>query len=145
VPRGSQHRRGNKRGFPLLVGFAASLCLLGQFSGVAHNLLVQHATCAEHGEIIHTAGDHTSAVGAGVDIAAEARVAGSDAAESAEDHGHDHCLAAAHRRGHVGLKAVHAAVTADSAPKAIVAVEVGARESVSCALYRLAPKNSPPA
>ena len=134
-----------QRGLRHLAGFAATLCLLGQFSSVAHNLLVRHATCVEHGEIIHPSDDPPSLADAPTQVATEATVSGSGAGESTEGHGHDHCLAVAHGRGHVGLKAVGAAVTSDSPIKAIVAVEAGVRGSDSYALYRLAPKNSPPA
>lgn len=133
-----------QRGVRYLVGLVATFCLLGQFSSLAHNLLVQHATCAEHGEIVHT-GATSAPEGAATEVAADPTVGDSGASEPAEGHGHDHCLAVAHGRGHVGLQTVDAAVALDQPAKRVVAVTTGTARPVSYALYRLAPKNSPPA
>jgi len=130
-----------RRQIRYLAGFVATFCLLGQLSSIAHNLFVQHATCAEHGELIHPQGgiDHSP-----VEAGADATVAG-EVAETRDSHEHDHCLAVAHGRGHVGLDAAVAALTSAPAAPAIVSDDTAAPGPVSRALYRLAPKNSPPA
>jgi hypothetical protein len=139
-----QQRGGSRRRASWLAVLVAPLCLIGQFSGIAHNLLVQHATCAEHGELVHTAGlQQTDGVGSAVP--ADAAVRGSAPGEAVEEHGHDHCLAVAHGRGHIGLQSAGAAVSLDATPPALGSVTDGDAVAVSVALYRLAPKNSPPA
>jgi hypothetical protein len=130
-----------------MAGFVAVFCLFGQVSSLAHTLLVQHATCAEHGESIHVSDaarlDQTAA-GAGIGFA-DPVVAGSDAGAPAEGHGHDHCLAVAHGRGHVGLRTLTAPVTANPPVLVVVTAETANSRPASCPVYRLAPKNSPPA
>jgi hypothetical protein len=111
-------------------------------------LLVQHATCAEHGESIHVsdAARHENAAGViEIGAAAQAVVLGSDAGEPAEGHGHEHCLAVAHGRGHVGLRTVAGPVTADPPAQPFLSKETASFRPAVCAVYRLAPKNSPPA
>lgn len=142
---GVARNRAGQRGIRYLAGFIATVCLLSQSSGIAHNLLVRHATCAEHGEIIHPSGDVPSVGGSTTEVAAHAVLGGAGESQSTKGHGHDHCLAVARGRGHVGLRAVAATVTTDRPAEAIVAFEAGLRGSDSYALYRLAPKNSPPA
>ena len=69
----------------------AAVCVLGLFSTELHHLLVRHATCAEHGELIHTADQspHKSTLRAQVGAkTAEQRVLPEGDSAS---HEHEHC------------------------------------------------------
>jgi hypothetical protein len=110
--------------------------LVGQLAALAHAVLVEHVTCGADGELIH--------VRAGAAPAAPERDA-ARAALDGEDDAHDHCL----------LDEDGEAVCPTSPFASGSAVQPGpADHSIRrCArvdrapapLYRLAPKNSPPA
>lgn len=127
-----------------LAGLVATFCLLGQLSTLAHNILVRHATCAEHGELVHqsTAPGATKAISAARrDVAVRA----SAADDQAEGHGHEHCLVLAHGRGHVGLDGASAPATVEPPEYQAVAPVAAPARAASHTVYRLAPKTSPPA
>jgi len=103
---------------------------------LAHGALVEHVTCGADGELIH--------VRAGAAPDAPARDAALAAVEQGGD-AHDHCLLdedgeAACPPPHVASRAPAPATSADHASAPRAPVSLGAAP-----LYRLAPKNSPPA
>lgn len=120
----------------LLVGI---FCAFSQISGALHWVLVEHARCAEHGELVHTSdGDHahsdTSAAPSSVSIEAG----------GSNEHGHDHCEVS---------PAPRELMLVSSAPISLPPASVtGSSGDVRCsdakasiAGYALAPKTSPPA
>ena len=119
--------------------FGAYLCLATHLAGVLHVLVVRHATCPGHGEIVHGA----APVVAEVSVSRE-RVA-RDATQEAAEEADEHCLLMATRRREMAGLApapqpvvrAPAAVPVDS-PPAVAAVSPRA-------LLRFAPKTSPPA
>jgi hypothetical protein len=123
----------------------ALFALIGQLSSSAHLLLVRHAVCPEHGELIHAASsepsrtEHTKAPEAKASLVQ----ASADADELTDGHGH--CSIAAQRRERGVPNAASARVAAS---ESIVARSAPAQQQVFAfggALLLLAPKNSPPA
>src|SRR4051794_14049078 len=108
-----------------LAAFAAYLCLATQLVGLLHVLLVRHATCPDHGEIVHGA----APVAAQASVAPDPVVAPASA-ETSDDED-EHCLfVATRRRENAGLAPLAqpvdrpeaAATTAERAPPPVVAV-----------------------
>jgi hypothetical protein len=136
-------RRATRRAatiFGTMRRFALLVALCGQLAMLAHGALVAHVTCGDDGELLHVRpdGDADGAVAAPTrDVIAAGRASDSDA--------HDHCLLdedgeAACPRVHVASSEPVAETRATFAP-ARAAVPAPRRAP----LYRLAPKNSPPA
>jgi len=123
----------------------ASLVVLGQVSGSAHLLFSRHAICLEHGEIIHLDEEISSAtpVAPVAKSRSAASVASSADVRSAE-YSHDHCLLVSQRRERATLSPPQISLCAAS-----LSVGVSLPQDVPrppwVALFRLAPKNSPPA
>jgi len=126
------------------VAFGAYLCLATHFVGVLHVLVVRHATCPSHGEIIHggaaSANARLAATAAPVAPGASVRAAAPESGEDLDEH----CLfVATRRREMAGLAPARGAVlrtapiSAVDAPPSIAAVTVRT-------IFRLAPKTSPP-
>src|SRR5204863_2524062 len=104
--------------------------------GVLHVLVVRHATCPSHGEIIHGGGANAKLVPAPLAPIAAVRPA---AAESGEDLD-EHCLFVATRRREMaglapgqGVVVRAAPISAVDAPSSFAAVTVRT-------IFRLAPK-----
>lgn len=126
---------------PTLVAIA-SLCLLIQAISLAHLLLVRHEVCPVHGEVRHGSAGH-----AGGDEAASSVGPGDQAAVARpgvapEQHDDDHCQVLTERRDvpRPSSHCLHAAL-ANEVPLPAVAAPAPPRR---LALYRVAPKNSPP-
>jgi hypothetical protein len=141
-------RRESRGGtFRYLAACVAVLVVFTQFSSFAHMLLVRHATCPEHGELIHP--DEDGAAPAHHDaVASHDKSQGpsiESGPESANGHGHDHCAVLAHRRDSTTLAAA-SNCPLPVPPPALAGID-GHRQILtpaSFALYLLAPKNSPP-
>lgn len=114
---------------------------VAQVASAAHLLLERHAFCAEHGELIHTDG-RPAAAAPGAESAGAA-VASDQAGPSARSH--EHCSVALERRERSGLAAQRAEIAPPCTQSELSpACAFGPRLAVE-ALFRLAPKNSPPA
>lgn len=116
----------------------AILCLLVQSLALVHLVVVKHVRCAEHGDVMHAGDGDPDVVPARGDSAGVRRARAGGDAES-----HDHCQSLVERRDIRTFQAteittvcldVHEVDPAKPAP-AIVAI----------AIYRVAPKVSPPA
>lgn len=113
----------------------------GQLAGVAHMALVRHVTCPEHGELLHAEDDGTPSAPTPADGTASLAALTEDSESS---HGHDHCAVAIQRRAQtmpvsrVAVAHTVSPVTEASNERAAPAMPLGA-------IYRLAPKSSPPA
>lgn len=124
------------------VALGAHLCLAAHLAGLLHVVLVRHATCPSHGEMVH-----------GDVIAVSAAPAGDDSRRSVSDHPvkgpeepDDHCLYLATRRQ--DLAALSPGSTSAILPASAVAPSAPAPAHAfvdPSALLRLAPKTSPPA
>lgn len=114
-----------------LVALAA--CLLAQLAGSVHTAAVAHVACAEHGGVVELRADpHTAGPAAG-----HATIT-----SSAEDAHHDHCAGCATPTGTASTSAPQAASAAEFARSH---PGPNAQCPVPDALFRLAPKGSPPA
>jgi hypothetical protein len=116
----------------------AALCLAAQLAIVAHAGLVEHVRCPLHGDLVHPGSNHEHH---------EHRSPGdAPSAVPVDEHHageHEHCAVLAHRR---------------EAPPAVAPLDVASGElgwlgppalrsvvrAAPVALFRLAPKNSPP-
>ena len=119
--------------------------MLAQLSAFAHFALVRHATCPQHGELIHVDGE-TATARPSPHLTPDA---GQDAAAlhaDDETHGHDHCAVAVTGREKALQPFVHTqplpstylVVASPRGPPVVLA-------HVAVALLHFAPKNSPPA
>ena len=128
----------------------ASFMVVAQLSTFAHLLLVRHVVCPEHGELIHPDEQGGRAGAAAPSHAvAKATLPGVSsiqaAAERPATHGHDHCLLASHRRERATLPVCRVSAVI-SGPKNVGIRHVeDAPRPATVAIFRLAPKNSPPA
>ena len=112
----------------LVVTFVA-----GQVGAAAHNLLVSHVTCLEHGEVIHSGAPAEPDLGQPTERATR---------QGARGHEHDVCLIALHRRESAGPAVV---VPISSAiPLIAPAPPIVAPPLRGQSVFRLAPKTSPP-
>jgi hypothetical protein len=123
----------------ILAAFGAYLCLTAHLVGVVHVLVVRHATCPDHGEVVH--GEAPALVEAPPPLGPTARAAAREEAEEADEH----CLLMATRRRELAGLAPAATpalsaplVTRLDSPPAVVT-------ATPHAILRLAPKTSPPA
>ncbi len=139
-PRGLGRRRHFRA--LLLIFF----CLFGQYSGFTHLMTVRHALCPEHGEVIHSRlrgqALPPALSSAGQDGSAAQWTSG--ALSSSEDE-HEHCLLLAQRRGQA-LPRLSPRPLVDSpawGEQRLFSEELHRAPAV--VLFRLAPKNSPPA
>jgi|SRR3954469_5344108 hypothetical protein len=105
--------------------------------GASHEATTRHVRCAEHGELIH------SAIAAGAQLIAPQRDSVVQSIPTATQHEHEHCLLASASR----------ALTVASRPPVLIAMPVvatalarapTAHDLSAAAIYRTAPKTSPP-
>jgi hypothetical protein len=117
--------------------FGAYLCLLTQVMGLLHVLVVRHATCPSHGEIVHGAAPAVAPTPSAADTTVSA-------APVADEESDDHCLYVATRRELAGLASGGLAAVSAAATPDVRAPVLPPLIHVPGALVRLAPKTSPP-
>ncbi len=123
-----------------LTALLAVCFLSGQLAGFRHLVEVQHTRCAEHDELIDL--PQSAPVAGALQSDSGSRFTG--APEQASDHRHEHCAMAPSHRTDV-VVAESGAVIADAPPSPDGAALVDrAVVAVARAVYRIAPKNSPP-
>lgn len=133
--------RGRSPGARYLASAAALLLLLGQLASYEHLLTVRHEVCAEHGELIDV---HQGPAAEGSQSASS----GGQFTRSSRPevgHQHEHCALAPHRRE--SSAALQPRATVCAAPPPLVSRLTSAPlplQTARQAVYRLAPKNSPP-
>jgi hypothetical protein len=120
------------------------LCAVAYLGSAAHHALVQHATCLEHGEVIHVgeADGHTQARVV-QDSFTDVRITRAEQAAAASHGAEAHCAHTFFRREGLpppaeSLLTVEGPTSSDEAP----VLEQSSLEPV--ARLRLAPKSSPP-
>ena len=118
---------------------AGMLALFLQGSSAGHMLLVEHARCTEHGELVHSDGEHVATDHTHANAPAVHGTPDPDSEEA-----HDHCTASLDRRG--GIVAVVAPLVSTGAVQTSNELAPGnALVIPTAAQFRIAPKNSPPA
>ncbi len=120
---------------PHVVLALALVALIAQASGFTHYVLVRHATCPEHGELVH-ATEGSPATHADEAPGLRASASGAD--------GHDHCVFSCLRRERTALGELGRAVPLPLSAEHGAGFEHDAPPPPSIALFLLAPKNSPP-
>jgi hypothetical protein len=132
--------RGRRAAWRSSVPVVALLALVGQTSALLHRALVQHATCAEHGESVHLAAVANPSVSL-PGMGAEHPDLSAAVDETVPDH-HEHCAAADTRSPATRLVPDRCTqlLPAGTAPVAVCDQAVG----TAVASYLIAPKTSPP-
>jgi hypothetical protein len=129
--------RLRRSGARLGAGALVAVFLCAQLGGALHFAVVQHVSCAEHGELVEI----------GTDAGVRAAAVATHETVRADDttlHGHDHCGVSAIRRErihHVAPLALAARLPTTSLAHASLARRAPPR---AIAILDLAPKSSPP-
>ena len=123
-----------------LAAFVALLLSGGSVAQAAHFLLIPHAICAEHGELVEVdnqAQSHHEAHAASPSVAVSEH--------GAADAGHDHCEVLARSERELSLPPV-ASVEVPAEPRSLEVAPAPSEPSARAALPQLdvAPKTSPP-
>lgn len=121
----------------------SAICLVAQLSSAAHFVLVRHEMCLEHGQAMDSALGHgvaREATRAQIDAAAGIR----SASGIAREHAHDHCLLAYDRRESVSPVRDAGTLVAARPTHVVALVADDAARPARVAIFRLAPKSSPP-
>jgi hypothetical protein len=127
--------------FRCLLTLVALFYVAQHLSAVAHFALVRHAVCDEHGELVDVEATTSAAAAEG----SPASELNSPQSSSHSGHGHEHCGVLAHLRPHLSA-AVFAAIPVRVAARPDITIASRHRApSLAIPIYRLAPKNSPPA
>jgi hypothetical protein len=113
----------------------ALLAMTGQVLSGLHFALVNHVTCAEHGELIET--------GSRVDQPTTSSTTKTIAAVAVEGHGHDHCSIALLRRQQAKSAAARPLPLRAPQPRVSLVLPATA-PSAPIDPLSVAPKNSPP-
>lgn len=119
----------------------ALLLLFGSSLGqIAHFVAVQHAICAEHGELVELHDDHAgSEVGHGSDHGDE------EPGQPPVEDDHDHCEQLARSDRELAIFTAPAVGIAPATPSQVIAIPAATRTGeVAQPLLALAPKTSPP-
>jgi len=124
--------------------FAASLALVliaGQGASLAHLAVVRHGYCAEHGELV----DLGAEAPAGLPTAPTDATDHVDSlpASGAGGHEHEHCAVMGHRRDAILGEHVGTALAPQACGEPVRSA--GAPVVSASPIFRLAPKQSPPA
>lgn len=124
----------------------ALVCLVAQAASYLHLAVVRHVQCPEHGELVHL-GPSTAA---GPEVALET-VGDTDAhhlrgaaASPSWTHDEGHCLVGFSQRSRAGLGQAPSRLAPPTATRPLPPDEASAPRIAAVALYRLAPKASPP-
>jgi hypothetical protein len=126
-----------------LAGALALFALLGQFANLAHLAVAQHAVCPEHGELVHS--DQPGRRNPLVSLTESLTTALRPSGEAASKHSHDHCGIATQRREALLLAPPSAERV--RLPAALATDWLPERQPrfAGQAVFRFAPKCSPPA
>jgi hypothetical protein len=135
--RGSRKTKGMTARARALAALGAYLCLAAHLAGLVHVLVVRHATCPSHGELVHGSAPRPSATPPAID-----QVVRAVAPESEEQD--EHCLFVATRRREMAGLVPARTITIQAAP--VVRTEPPAAVPALTARtpLRVAPKTSPP-
>jgi len=132
------------------VGLLVALFLVGQLGGFVHQATVVHARCIEHGDLVHAGGAGQAKQDVAREPWVDERARDGTPAEvrrshGASGHGHDHCLIAFASRERVSPLDSIALVASAPPLTDTSSVSLAAEFAPVTALYRTAPKTSPPA
>jgi len=137
---GSSFRRGAV--FRCLLTLVALFYVAQHLSAIAHFALVRHAVCDEHGELVDV---DVAKAAAPVSEALPAPALGSLEASPHSGHEHQHCSVLAHLRPHLSAAIFAGIPVRVAAVPDVRIVSCQSSPPLAIPIYRLAPKNSPPA
>lgn len=122
----------------------AYICLFAHLSCFAHFVLVRHGACAEHGEVIDLGNNHAKAHANNPARTAESSVVAVAfrAGEQSSGDEHDHCVLSHEPRSQ--NKPASVSVGMVETWQQLSLAQSDQRQLGSVAVYRLAPKTSPP-
>jgi hypothetical protein len=124
----------------VLAVVTASLLSLSSLSQIAHFVLVPHAICADHGELIEVSeGARHAAHGAD---AASVETRATPASD--ESSGHDHCELLASQQRQLALPAISPTAVVPVGAGTLIALDGGKTGRQALPALVLAPKTSPP-
>lgn len=136
----------NRVAFRWLGAAVALLLAVGPVLGALHFATAGHVACPEDGELIDAAPAAVQASGNSVQISAESRLIARESGPAGGDHSglHAHCAIAL--QAHVRARAASTTRVGGSVagPPAAAPVMPDPPRLASLAVYRLAPKASPP-
>jgi hypothetical protein len=148
VPSRQRRRAAGRKAaspvFRALAAFVAVLLTASSLGQIAHFLLVPHAVCADHGELLElsTESDHAGQHHAEAEPPADDEAA----AVSPEDAtSHDHCEVLASGQRQLALPAASVVALVPAAASSSLALVETSAISRPLATLSLAPKTSPPA
>ena len=127
----------------LLAAFVAVLLTASSLGQSAHFLLVPHAICAEHGELLELTERHPHATGERAEAAAGADE--TRASEPAALVDHDHCQVLLRGQREQGLPEASAVAVSPPASAETAFLTALGRFARELSVLSLAPKTSPPA
>jgi hypothetical protein len=120
------------------------LLLAAQILSLGHLLFVRHATCPEHGDVMHPEQSHAAILeGLGVSEALPVRLTTTGAVPVAVS-GHDHCLLCTLTHERFALLPPTRASAKPFEVALVRAVRVAAIPLTTVAVISFSPKNSPP-
>jgi hypothetical protein len=138
--RKPRRRKATTLALRALAAVVASLLSLSSLGEIAHFLLVPHAICADHGELIEVSEGSQHAAAHADTVSSDPEVAPA----SDEGSGHDHCeLLASHQR-QLALPAVAPVAVVPIATGMLIALVGGEASRRPLPALALAPKTSPP-
>lgn len=139
--RSTQGRATQASGTTWVRVLLCALLALTPFLKVAHDAVVTHGVCAEHGEAVHVG---QALVRARMDVQQAGQPEVSFSPSSTPEHGHEHCSMLAHGRERFALvQPIQHGVLAPLA-QAVVPTTSARAFVPSHPQFSLAPKGSPP-
>jgi hypothetical protein len=130
-----------------LAAATSLIALLAQLSSLADLALFRHVVCPEHGELVHLEEEAGFAPGLTAPASSRAQVdlAIATKSEGRADNRHDHCSLAVHRR-EISTESRTKTPAFEVGPT-LAAAQIAEHAPCPSAepIFRLAPKNSPPA
>lgn len=129
----------------MAAAFVAWLLVASDLLGYAHQAAEVHAVCAEHGELVHADATHGESIGELRDVAPDAEVTDAPGVPHEDEHGiADHCQACAAAHDPVTVAVTERAPELTVSLASSVAAAPVTSDVPRPALYRAAPKTSPP-
>ena len=141
--RRSDGRKPTALGLRVLAALVALLLLGSSLGQLTHFLVVQHAICAEHGELleVHGGAEHADAVASDPDSGGDHAPAPAPDAEN----DHDHCQLLARQHRELGLPVAPPVAIAPAVATQLPSwFAVSQSPTMAQAPLALAPKTSPP-
>ncbi len=128
-----------------IAAIVACVFLLGNLWTFVHYITVRHATCPEHGELVHVENSPTSVLQNHVtSVRNDDTITLRTASVFSFGHKHDHCYIYFSSRERIGLIPDSSLRAPFVSEGKVLPTAEGHEQPTKVARYHLAPKNSPP-